>query len=367
MKKNFKISIVALLIFSAYVFALGNANSANTTAYKASTSNIKAVSTSKNINKTVILGGDTFGIKLFTDGVMVIKIDKVDTSEGTKTPAKNANIEINDIIVKINNDNVTSNEQLGQAIAKSNGDEIDLTIKRNNQTFDTKLVPCSDKDGVFRAGMWVRDSSAGIGTITYYDTENKYFAALGHGICDTDTGCLMPLSHGETVKATITSVTKGQIGTAGGLNGYFNTENLGNILFNTNSGLYSTLDTSDITGKEIEIANKEEVTTGDGYIATTIDSNGVKLYSVKIQAVSKNDGDENTKNLVIKITDKELLNATGGIVQGMSGSPIIQNGKLVGAVTHVFINKPDTGYGIFAQNMLENFEEKKTILYDDVA
>lgn len=314
----------------------------------------------------VILGGDPFGIKLFTDGVVIVEINDITIDGSVYSPAKNAELKVNDIITNINGEKVISNEQLGEEIKKTNGDPIKLTVRREDNLFETTLTPVLDENGNYRAGMWIRDSSAGIGTITFYNVTEGYFAALGHGICDTSTGLLMPLSHGEAVKANITSITKGEKGTAGGLNGYFNDTIIGDIITNCEYGIYGKIDQTNIEGKKIQVANTKEIKTGKAVIVTTLDDKGPKEYEVVIEYVDKNSNNK-SKNFVIQITDKELLEQTGGIVQGMSGSPIIQNGKLVGAVTHVFLNEPDKGFGIFALNMLENFEENNSNMYDAVA
>lgn len=327
------------------------------------------VNVSNSKSKYVVLGGQTFGIKLFTDGVMIIKTEEVKTEGSVYSPSKNAGLRVNDVITHINGKKVYSNEQLGEAVKSCNGNSVKLKVIRENETFDTSIMPIKDAGGVYRIGIWVRDSSAGIGTVTFYDTDNGYFATLGHGICDSDTDKLLPLSHGETVKANITSVTKGAKGTPGGLNGYFIDEEIGKIICNSNCGMFGEIENPQYLNNEklIELASANEVKTGDAYIYSTVDEGGVKKYSVRIEAVASYNSKSTTKNMVVRITDKSLLEKTGGIVQGMSGSPIVQNGKLVGAVTHVFLNKPDTGYGIFAENMSEYFEEYSSNLSEIAA
>lgn len=318
-----------------------------------------AVNVSNSKSKHVVLGGQTFGIKLFTDGVMIIKTEDVKTQNSVYSPSKNAGLRVNDVITHINDKKVFSNEQLGEAVKSCMGNAVKLKVKRENETFDTSITPIKDAGGVYRIGIWVRDSSAGIGTVTFYDTDNGYFATLGHGICDSDTDKLLPLSHGEAVKANITSVTKSAKGTPGGLNGYFIDEEIGKIICNSNCGMFGEIENpQNLKNRNlIELAKGNEVKTGDAYIYSTVDEGGVKKYSVRIEAVSSYNCKSTTKNMIVRITDKSLLEKTGGIVQGMSGSPIVQNGKLIGAVTHVFLNKPDTGYGIFAENMSKYFAD----------
>jgi stage IV sporulation protein B len=209
---------------------------------------------------------------------------------------------------------------------------------------------------MYLIGAWVRDSCAGIGTVTYYDTDN-HFAALGHGICDSDTSVLMPLSSGEVVKASISGVTKSTSGKAGSLNGYFTDNKIGTLTKNTAIGIYGTTeDYYSVTENKIEVAQADEVKTGSATMYTTINNSEVCSYDIEITRICNKKADSN-ENFVIRIKDDNLINSCGGIVQGMSGSPIVQNGKLVGAVTHVFLNRPEEGFGVLAQNMVANFEE----------
>lgn len=294
---------------------------------------------------TVILGGTPFGLKIFTNGVIIIKIN------GKDSPAEKAGLKINDIITKANSNTVESNEQLKEIIENSNGESIKLTILRNRETIEKTIVPQKDVNENYVAGMWIRDSTAGIGTVTYFDSENGTFGALGHGICDKDTGMLMPIKNGEIISATISNCTKATDGNIGGLNGYFNNEKIGDIKTNNDYGIYGTYEYTD-NSRRIQVARDNEIKTGKATVVSTIDSTNAKEYEVEITSINicKNSG----QNMVIRVTDDELLEKTGGIIQGMSGSPIIQDGKLVGAVTHVFINSPEKGYGISISNMLSN-------------
>lgn len=292
--------------------------------------------------KKVIPGGIPFGLKLFTDGVVVIKVDE-------NSPADDAKIKVNDNIVKANDMAVESNEQLKQIIENSNAQDIKITIKRNNKEIEKTITPTLSDDKVYIAGMWIRDSTAGIGTVTYFDNKTGTFGALGHGICDKDTGMLMPLRDGEISTATISTCSKTQDGCIGGLYGYFDNETIGSITKNNGYGIYGNYNYTTNT-EAIEIASADEIKQGKAKILSTIEGNIPKEYEVNIDSIdiNKNSG----QNFVLTVTDKELLDKTGGIVQGMSGSPIIQNGKLIGAVTHVFINTPQKGYGIFIENMI---------------
>ena len=316
----------------------------------------KSIITEENTARQVILGGDPFGIKLYSKGVMVVEISCVETETGKKYPAKDAGIEESDIIMEANFSVLKSNEELSEIIASSDGRGVTLKIMRGEEFYETVLYPVVDDQGMTRAGMWIRDSAAGLGTITFYDAENMVFGSLGHGICDADTEEIIPVEKGQVLSATITDTEKSVKGEAGGLRGYFNSDIIGSASVNCELGLYGFCETDPTQGRKlIEIAPKEEVKEGEAQIYWTIDGNTPEYYSVYIEKVSYNG--EKTKNMVIKITDEKLLEKTGGIVQGMSGSPIIQNGKLVGAVTHVFVNQPEKGYGIFIENMLEISDE----------
>ena len=295
-------------------------------------------------SKKVILGGTPFGLKIFTNGVIVIEIDE------NNSPAQNAGLKVNDIITKADNIVIDSNEKLKEIIENSNGNQVTLTVKRNEEETTKTIVPKKDVNNNYVLGMWIRDSTAGIGTVTYFDPQDFTFGALGHGICDKDTNMLMPLRDGEIQSATISNCTKGTDSSIGGLNGYFNNEKIGNITVNNGYGIYGNYKYTDCN-RFVDVAKKEEIKTGNASILSTIEGTTPKEYSVEITKV--NISEKNGQNFVIKVTDDELISKTGGIVQGMSGSPILQNGKLVGAVTHVFINSPQKGYGIYIGNMLD--------------
>ena len=243
------------------------------------------------------------------------------------------------------------------AAINSNGGTLTLKIEREGKEQTKNITPQKNTAGMYLIGAWVRDSCAGIGTITYYDAEKNYFAALGHGICDNDTSLLLPLGSGEAVYANINGVTKSSFGKAGSLNGYFTDNTIGYLTKNSDVGVYGTI-SDNFSNKEtrIKIADNSDIKTGNAQVYTTIDGEEPQYYSIEITRIVNLDSDSN-ENFVIKITDEKLLNYCGGIVQGMSGSPIIQNNKLVGAVTHVFLNNPKEGYGVTVQNMVTNYGE----------
>ncbi|MEG0570147.1 MAG: SpoIVB peptidase [Oscillospiraceae bacterium] len=297
-------------------------------------------------------GGTPFGIKLFTQGVMVIKTSEIQTANGKSTPAKDADISEGDMIISINSKEVFTNEEVASIVSKSDGKVLDVLISRDGNKINTKLTPAlSSTDNKYKCGVWVRDSCAGIGTVTFFDSRTNLFAGLGHAICDNDTGKIMPLSSGEVCKVSINSVIKGVVGTPGQLSGCFTSNKAnGKLLLNNEAGIFGTLTCKPSNYQDIPVAFKQDIKKGAAKIITTLDSNVPEEFDIEIEKINLNPKTL-TKNMVIKVTDPRLLEKTGGIVQGMSGSPIIQNNRLVGAVTHVFVNTPDRGYGIFAENM----------------
>lgn len=304
----------------------------------------------------LVPSGEPFGIKLTMDGVMVVGIGEVSTKQDLhQSPAKNSGIQKGDIILSLNGEEVESNKELQEIISNSNGSPLDVIIRRENQEIETTVQPVfSESSGSYEAGMWVRDSSAGIGTITYYKNDGKTFAGLGHPVCDVDTGEIIPISKGEVAPVNINGVKSGVSGTPGELIGSFtSTQTIGSINLNNEYGIFGIMDNSISLDNAIPMGFKQDVSIGKATILTTINGTIPQEYEIEIEKVDYN-ANESSKNMVIKITDDRLLSKTGGIVQGMSGSPIIQNGKLIGAVTHVFISDPTKGYGIFCENMISN-------------
>lgn len=303
-------------------------------------------------NRKVKILGTGFGIKIYTAGVMVVKLDTVDTERGQVDVAGRAGVKLGDVILKINGQAVGSNEQVAAMIEKSGGDPLKLTLQRNGKTMQVTVVPeLSYASGKYKAGIWVRDSSAGIGTLTFYSPGYSVVCGLGHGVYDADTGELLTVNSGELVNARIIAVKKGIDGCPGQLEGVFEEPALGSMLTNCETGVYASYSNPAEPSELKEIALKQQVQPGKAQILCTVDEGAPQLYDCVLEKVTYNN--QKTKNMVVRVTDKALLQKTGGIVQGMSGSPILQNGKLVGAVTHVLVDDPTTGYGIFAENMLE--------------
>lgn len=313
----------------------------------------KTEETNTTQRKYLIPGGQAFGVKFYTEGAIVVDISSFESDSGTVSPAKEAGIKVSDIIIAVNGQKITSNKDISNIVNASPGDCVNVTVKRNSQIFETTVQPerCVAQNA-YRIGMWVRDSTAGIGTVTYYDPENGTFAGLGHGISDIDTGILMPMAQGEVIGATITGIAKGQKGSPGQLMGAFDeTVVLGNLINNSEKGIQAQIgDNCPINEALLPIAFKSEIHEGEAQILCTVTNEGVRSYDAQIESISLLSGD--TKNMVIRITDEKLLGITGGIIQGMSGSTILQDGKIVGAVTHVLVNDPTRGYGIFIENMI---------------
>jgi stage IV sporulation protein B len=312
---------------------------------------IKSVSVSVVEMGSVVLGGIPFGIKLYADGVMVVSLSDVDSALGNIRPAQNAGIKVGDIIVSINGQNVYTNEEVADIVKRSNGKQLRFHIRRNKLAFDVSFSAVKSlKENTYKIGAWVRDSSAGIGTVTFYDPATKSLAGLGHAVCDVDTGEIIPISSGELVPARIYGVTKSESGTPGELRGGFELGSFGPLLTNCDKGVYGCCE--HFNGERLPLMLKQDVKRGKAEIYTTVNGTKPQYYDIEILELRYRDL-SGTRSIVIEITDPDLLSQTGGIVQGMSGSPIIQNGKLVGAVTHVFVNDPTRGYAIFAENMLE--------------
>ena len=301
--------------------------------------------------------GSAFGIKLYTKGVVVVKTDEVTTSAGSIDPAGSAGIKPGDVITAISGAAVERNEDVSRAFSESGGNELVLNILREGQSLTIRIKPVqSAVDGKYKVGIWVRDSSAGIGTLTFFDRKTGIFAGLGHAVCDVDTGEIMPLSGGEAVEAEIKGSYRGESGAPGELCGIFKNAVIGELLLNSDTGVYGSVSALRYENKQLPVAMSYEINTGPAQIIAEVNGDGKKYYDVEITKIYPN-SDSHQKNMVIKVTDPDLIDETGGIVQGMSGSPIIQDGMLVGAVTHVFVNNPEQGYAVFAQSMIETEHE----------
>ena len=310
---------------------------------------IKNVSVSVYKKTEVIPGGQSFGVRLHTRGITVTGVGSVITSEGAVEPAAAAGLKENDMILSVNGEEIMSSEQFTEILQKSGEDGLKIRYKRGGEEYDTVLYPVKDENGEYKAGLWIKDTAAGIGTVTYIIPEDNSFGGLGHGICEAESKELLPVYSGEVFDAHITGVKRGKKGDPGELRGYFDKDPSGTLTANLQTGVYGKLDKRE-NAKTVQIALKDKVKEGDVKILCTVDGDGVREYDAKIMKILSYEANE--KNFIVKITDDRLISKTGGIVQGMSGSPILQNGKLIGAVTHVLVNDPCRGYGIFIENML---------------
>ena len=288
--------------------------------------------------------GHTVGIKLFSKGVVVVKL----TDGGT--PARTCGLRVGDVIETCGGFAVTSTEQFQSLLQRSNGDETDLRVQRGDGSMTLSVSPAANDQGVYCIGAWIRDSMAGIGTMTFYDPATGVFGALGHGITDTDTAQLMPFSNGSILPSTVKAVKRGESGAAGELRGDFDlTSDLGALYANTGSGIFGTLETDGLRSDGAMPVGQPQV--GPAVIRSNVQGDQVEEYDIEILKVVSDAADG--RDMILSVTDPDLIGATGGIVQGMSGSPILQNGQLVGAVTHVLLNDPTKGYGILMDHMLE--------------
>ncbi|MCY8933603.1 SpoIVB peptidase [Bacillus atrophaeus] len=307
----------------------------------------------------VIPGGQSIGVKLHSVGVLVVGFHQVNTEEGKKSPGESAGITAGDIIIEMNGQKIEKMSDIAPFIQKAGktGESLDLLIKRDKQKIKTKLVPEKDEaEGMYRIGLYIRDSAAGIGTMTFYEPKSKKYGALGHVISDMDTKKPIVVEDGEIVRSTVTSIEKGTGGNPGEKLARFSSDRniIGDINRNSPFGIFGTLNQTienNISDKALPVALSNEVKEGPAEILTVIENDKVEKFNIEIVSTTPQKFPA-TKGMVLKITDPKLLKKTGGIVQGMSGSPIIQNGKVVGAVTHVFVNDPTSGYGVHIEWML---------------
>lgn len=312
------------------------------------------------ISKTkVIPMGNAIGMKLYTDGVLVVGMSEI---EGKK-PYENSGIKEGDRIVQIDKKAIDNTEDLMEAVNKCSGKEISVKYIRDNTTITTSIKPIKNSGNQYKIGLWVRDAAAGVGTLTFYEPSSGMFGTLGHGILDVDTSELIKIANGELVTTNILNITKGKKGDPGEIRGTIESgHTIGNIDKNTSFGVFGTLNKTPYiniqNNDEIEVALREEIKIEDAQIICELENGKREKYNIKIQKVFLNNNKDN-KSMLIKITDEKLLEKTGGIIQGMSGAPIIQNGKFIGAVTHVLVNDPTIGYGVFADIMIKQMREVK--------
>ena len=319
------ISIVTAVIFSLFFTAAANAQ------------------------KQLVPVGRAVGIQLYTDGLLVIGSSEI----GSRNIANECGIKNGDRITAVNGKELSNSDELSDEI-NTNPENISLEITRDDRHMTVNAVPAQCDDGIYRLGLWLRDSCAGVGTVTYYDPESNEYAALGHAVNDVDTGNILSVKSGNILDCNIVSVTKSSRGIPGEINAVFGDTIIGNIGANTYEGIFGRVENNAcLTGKSLEVAKSAEVHKGDAYIVSDILGGSPERYSIRIKKIT----DEADKGIELEVNDSRLIDLAGGIVQGMSGSPIIQDDKLVGAITHVLVDNPLNGYGTLAESMLQMQEK----------
>lgn len=328
--------------------------------YEVSGFPIKKVNVSILDDIKVIPGGQSVGVQLHTKGVLVVGHHLVNGEEGALSPGEDAKIQVGDVILEINGEPIKKMEEVRPYVEKAGKQKtsMELKVKRGNQVVNTKLKPKMDhKESTYQIGLYIRDSAAGIGTVSFYDPESKKYGALGHVISDMDTKKPIEIHEGTIVKSNVTSIEKGNNGIPGEKQAQFSTDRdkIGTITKNSSFGIFGELNQSIKNGKydkPMPIALSKDVKEGPAKILTVVEGEKVEEFDVEVVSSTPQKFPA-TKGMVVKITDPKLLDKTGGIVQGMSGSPIIQDGKIIGAVTHVFVNDPTSGYGVHIEWMLQ--------------
>lgn len=304
-------------------------------------------------------GGQLVGVKLETEGVIVVGLQELEAMDGTMyNPGKDSELMLGDIVYKINDQEVNTAEEVRSIINNLSGEKVKLNIYRNGSKKTIRITPVKCKsDEKYRLGLWVRDNTAGIGTVTFIEEKSNIFGALGHPITDITTNVVVPVKDGSIVSSKVVSILPGKSGVPGEIRGVFYNEDkiLGNLTKNTENGIFGVLSTAlenEIYDKPLSIGLQSDIKEGSAQILTTLEEDKIEAFDIVIEKVNRQ-SKKSGKGMVIRITDEKLLEQTGGIIQGMSGSPIIQEGKLIGAVTHVFVKDPTKGYGIFIEWMFE--------------
>lgn len=310
----------------------------------------------------LFLLGNIAGVKLYTSGILVVGMSEIEGVDNKKhKPYENSGIEEGDSIISIDNTKISTTQDLIDTVNASSGKDLAIEYVHNNATATCSITPVQTSNNEYKLGLWVRDSAAGVGTVTFYDSSTKSFGALGHGITDIDTEELINIESGEFITTQILNIKKGENGNPGRIQGTIdNQTNIGSIYKNTKFGIYGKVSNPSAlqldSSKEMDVALREEIKEGPATILCNLDGTSPKEYNIQIERIFRENNYDN-KSMKIKVTDENLLNKTGGIIQGMSGSPVIQNGKFVGAVTHVLVNNPKEGYAVFGDIMLKQIRE----------
>ena len=324
---------------------------------------LKNIKVAKLDEVKIVPVGKIIGLKLYTNGVLVVGMSEIDDANNDKAkPYENSDIKPGDIILEIDKKIIEDIDNLNQTVNNSNGKMLEITILRNGKMLNTNIIPVQTEESKYQLGLWVKDAATGVGTITFYEPQSNSFGILGHGITDSDTNNLINIESGELVTAKVISLKRGEENVPGEIKGtIINSQNIGEIIKNTQFGVFGKLNNLTALNidksKAIEVASRDEIKEGEAKILCSINSSNVsKEYKIEIERIYK-DNDYNNKSMLIRITDEELLKQTGGIIRGLSGAPIIQNGKFIGAVTNVLVSNPELGYAIFGDMMIREMTE----------
>lgn len=362
--ENYKIRTllgIDVIQTSAVVSENGNTSQVNLNMFG---NTVKQINVTRLENVEVIPVGKIIGLKLYTNGVLIVGMSEIENVNHQKErPYENLNIQEGDTILKVNDLEIQTIENLQKEINKSDGKNIDLTILKEDGTIETSNIkPVKVSNTEYKLGLWVKDAATGVGTLTYYEPNSKSFAALGHGITDSDTDKLIDIDSGNIVTSKIVSIQKGEQGKPGEIRGsIINQPTIGKVYKNTEFGIYGELtNLSNIKFNyfnKLKVALRGEIQEGNAKVLCSVDGNETEEYDIKIEKIYK-DNNEDNKSMLIEVTDKNLINKTGGIIRGLSGAPIIQNGKFIGAITNVLVNSPTKGYAIFGDIMIKNMNMK---------
>ena len=313
-------------------------------------------------NIEVVPIGKIIGMKLYTNGVLIVGMSEIENMENELvSPYQNCDIKQGDTILKVNDTEIENIENLKEVVNDSNGENVMLTLLRDGTVVTSNITPVQTESDEYKLGLWVKDAATGVGTITKYEKNTGSFAALGHGIVDSDTDKLIDIDSGEIVTSDVVSITKADVNSPGEIRGtIINQKKIGNVDKNTQFGIYGTLDNLTSlninTEKSVPVALRNEIEVGDAQVLCSLDGKTTKEYSIKIEKIYTQNSYDN-KSMLIRVTDDELIKTTGGIIRGLSGSPILQNGKFVGAVTNVLVSKPEIGYAIFGDMMVKEMRK----------
>ena len=323
---------------------------------------VKEVSVETIENLKVVPIGKIIGMKLYTNGVLIVGMSQIENIDNELvSPFIDSDVKEGDTIVKINNEEVENIQELKKIVNNSNGENVSITLIRDGSLVTSNITPAKTEENEYKLGLWVKDAATGVGTITYYEKNTGNFAALGHGIIDSDTNKLINIDSGEIVTSEVISITKATINNPGEIRGtIINQKTIGNVKKNTKFGIYGILNNLSSlnidANNSIQVALRNEIKQGNATILCSLDGRTSKEYNIKIEKIYENNSYDN-KSMLIRVIDNELIDKTGGIIRGLSGSPILQNGKLVGAVTNVLVSNPIIGYGIFADMMVKEMRK----------